>query len=222
MLPKNSVQIFSNVGKRKFILSLCHRLLSDSAQLAFCTVSPDVGVPGSMADYLKLYGTPGNLLNAQLKIAAACDRLQLVQDHVKLDLDGLLPQKLKNRAAWFLFSDYVCREVQVSRVQDIWTYSCHVKHNVAMIEATFIAIDPQGDFCLGCHGLGSICLHGLLHSRWQQHILCLGNLHIGPPCHALLGPFSPDGRASDPVRSVGFVRKFVVCMSPCRLAGTFN
>ncbi len=122
LLQKNSVQIFSNVGKRKFILSLCHRLLSDSAQLAFCTLSPDVGVPGSMADYLKLYGTPGNLLNAQLKIAAACDRLQLVQDHLRLELDSVLPEKLKNRAAWSLFSDYVCREVQVSHVLDKWVF----------------------------------------------------------------------------------------------------
>ena len=114
MLHRESLQIFQNMGKRKFILTHGHRLLMDAAQLASCTASPGPTSPGSRDDCLKLVGTPDNLLKARFKLQAAFDKLHLVQEPLQLNLDSLLPEPMKNRAGWSDFCTYIGNEIQAS------------------------------------------------------------------------------------------------------------
>ena len=107
------MQIFRNIGKRKFILEHGQRLLSEAAQLAFCSAAPGNSNSGSVDDCVKVVGTPDNLLRAQFKIGAACARLQLLQESLQLSLDDMLPEHLKNKAGRFEFCNYVTREIQV-------------------------------------------------------------------------------------------------------------
>ena len=113
LLHWDSMQIFRNIGKRKFILEHGQRLLSEAAQMAFCSAAPGNSNSGSVDDHVKVVGTPDNLLRAQFKIGAACDRLQLLQESMQLLLDNMLPEHLKNKAGWFDFCDYVTHEIQV-------------------------------------------------------------------------------------------------------------
>ncbi|KAK9826330.1 hypothetical protein WJX74_009613 [Apatococcus lobatus] len=108
----DAMQIFRNIGKRKFILMHCQWLLSEAAQLVFCSATPGNSIAGTFDDCIKVTGTPDNLVKAQLKIAAACDRLQLLQESMQLSLDDMLPEHLKNKASWLTFSSYVTRELQ--------------------------------------------------------------------------------------------------------------
>lgn len=61
-----------------------------------------------------------SLFEVQVKICAACDRLQLLQESMQLSLDDMLPQPLKNKAGWFAFSDYVTQELQVKLLRVCW------------------------------------------------------------------------------------------------------
>lgn len=69
LLHWDSAQIFRNIGKRKFILVHGQRLLSEAAQLAYCSAAPGNKVTGTVDDCVRVVGTPENLLKAQVSIA---------------------------------------------------------------------------------------------------------------------------------------------------------